>query len=122
MTNLLLLTGFDWLGFLHGPSLSVAHIEFAETQSDLQNFSCYGDFGRRIGQNFGRNYCKILAGNVPDWHYFSRKSDMRRSGRLIAFSGHGHDSFGEQALAAGFDAYLVKPVDADQLRRMLIED
>lgn len=44
------------------------------------------------------------------------------AGRMIALSGYGHDNFGEQALAAGFDAYLVKPIDADQLRRMLAED
>jgi len=44
------------------------------------------------------------------------------AGRMIALSGYGHDNFAEQALAAGFDAYLVKPVDADQLRRMLAED
>lgn len=44
------------------------------------------------------------------------------AGRMIALSGYGHDNFGEQALAAGFDAYLVKPINADQLRRILAED
>ncbi|HSG23222.1 MAG TPA: ATP-binding protein, partial [Azonexus sp.] len=44
------------------------------------------------------------------------------AGRMIALSGYGQDNFGEQALAAGFDAYLVKPINADQLRRMLAED
>jgi signal transduction histidine kinase/CheY-like chemotaxis protein len=44
------------------------------------------------------------------------------AGRMIALSGYGHDNFGEQALAAGFDAYLVKPIDAEQLRRILAED
>ncbi len=44
------------------------------------------------------------------------------AGRMIALSGYGQDNVGEQALAAGFDAYLVKPIDADQLRRMLADD
>lgn len=44
------------------------------------------------------------------------------AGRLIALSGYGQDNDDRNALAAGFDAYLVKPVDADQLRRMLAED
>src|SRR6185369_4925052 len=44
------------------------------------------------------------------------------AGRMIALSGYGNDNFGEQALAAGFDAYMVKPINADQLRRMLAED
>lgn len=43
------------------------------------------------------------------------------AGWMIALSGYGHDNFGAQALAAGFDAYLVKPIDAEQLRRMLVE-
>ncbi len=43
------------------------------------------------------------------------------AGRMVAISGYGYDNYGEQALAAGFDAYLVKPVDADQLRRILAE-
>lgn len=44
------------------------------------------------------------------------------AGRMIALSGYGQDNFAEQALAAGFDAYMVKPINADQLRRMLAED
>lgn len=44
------------------------------------------------------------------------------AGRMIALSGYGHDNYSEQALAAGFDAYLVKPIDADQLRRILAEN
>jgi len=44
------------------------------------------------------------------------------AGRMIALSGYAQDNVGEQALAAGFDAYLVKPVDADQLRRLLADD
>jgi CheY-like chemotaxis protein len=44
------------------------------------------------------------------------------AGKMIAISGYGHDSYCEQAFAAGFDKYLVKPIDLEQLRRMLAED
>ncbi|WP_265942505.1 ATP-binding protein [Dechloromonas sp. A34] len=44
------------------------------------------------------------------------------AGRMIALSGYGQDNFGAQAMAAGFDAYMVKPIDAAELRRMLAED
>lgn len=44
------------------------------------------------------------------------------AGRMIALSGYGQDNFGKQALAAGFDAYLVKPIDTEQLRRILGEN
>ncbi|HXE38935.1 MAG TPA: ATP-binding protein, partial [Azonexus sp.] len=44
------------------------------------------------------------------------------AGRMIALSGYGQDNFAEQAMAAGFDAYMVKPINADELRRMLAAD
>ena len=45
------------------------------------------------------------------------------AGRMIALSGYGqeHDD-AEQALASGFDAHLVKPVDPAALQRLLVED
>jgi CheY-like chemotaxis protein len=39
--------------------------------------------------------------------------------RLIALSGYGRTEDTERAKAAGFDAYLVKPVDFDELERVL---
>ena len=42
-------------------------------------------------------------------------------GRMIALSGYGHEQDRGQALACGFDAYVVKPVEPDQLRRLLAE-
>jgi PAS domain S-box-containing protein len=44
------------------------------------------------------------------------------AGRMIALSGYGQGRDVEQALTSGFDAHLVKPVDPDQLRRMLADD
>lgn len=44
------------------------------------------------------------------------------AGRMIALSGYGQEQGRSQALASGFDAYLVKPVEADELRRLLAED
>jgi signal transduction histidine kinase len=38
------------------------------------------------------------------------------AGRMIALSGYGHERDIANARAAGFDAYLVKPVDRNQLR------
>jgi PAS domain S-box-containing protein len=43
------------------------------------------------------------------------------SGRMIAVSGYGQGRDIEQAMKSGFDAHLVKPVDASQLSRILAE-
>ena len=44
------------------------------------------------------------------------------AGRMIALSGYGAERDAQEALVAGFDAYLVKPVDSDQLRASLSAD
>ncbi|HWP11948.1 MAG TPA: ATP-binding protein [Ramlibacter sp.] len=44
------------------------------------------------------------------------------SGRMIALSGYGAERDAKAALVAGFDAYLVKPVDRNQLRATLSSD
>jgi PAS domain S-box-containing protein len=44
------------------------------------------------------------------------------AGRMIALSGYGHERDIANALVAGFDAYLVKPVDRVQLRASLSAD
>ena len=44
------------------------------------------------------------------------------AGRMIAMSGYGAERDAREALVAGFDAYLVKPVDRDQLRASLSTD
>jgi signal transduction histidine kinase/CheY-like chemotaxis protein len=41
------------------------------------------------------------------------------AGRMVALSGYGHERDVASAMAAGFDAYLVKPVDHLQLRASL---
>jgi CheY-like chemotaxis protein len=42
--------------------------------------------------------------------------------RLIALSGYGQDNDRERATAAGFDAYLVKPISIDALLALLSDD
>ncbi|MCW7536307.1 ATP-binding protein [Aquabacterium sp. A7-Y] len=44
-----------------------------------------------------------------------------RSTRLVALSGYGQPQDVERALAAGFDAHLVKPIDLGELQRFLAE-
>jgi signal transduction histidine kinase len=44
------------------------------------------------------------------------------AGRLIALSGYGAERDAQEALVAGFDAYLVKPVDRHQLRASLSDE
>lgn len=44
------------------------------------------------------------------------------AGRMIAMSGYGAQRDAQEALVAGFDAYLVKPVDREQLRATLSAD
>jgi PAS domain S-box-containing protein len=44
------------------------------------------------------------------------------AGRMIALSGYGAERDAQEALVAGFDAYLVKPVDREQLRASLSAD
>jgi DNA-binding response OmpR family regulator len=44
------------------------------------------------------------------------------AGRLIALSGYGQERDRNDALMAGFDGYLVKPVDRAQLRASLSAD
>ncbi len=43
------------------------------------------------------------------------------AGKMIALSGYGHEQDRGRALASGFDAYFVKPLEPDQLRRVLAE-
>lgn len=41
------------------------------------------------------------------------------AGRMVALSGYGQDSDVKQGLASGFDAYILKPIDAQKLRDLL---
>jgi len=45
----------------------------------------------------------------------------KASTRLVAMSGFGQPEDRARALQAGFDAHLVKPVEVDELRRLLVE-
>ncbi len=46
----------------------------------------------------------------------------RESTRLVAMSGFGQPEDRARALQAGFDAHLVKPVEPDELRKLLVQD
>jgi CheY-like chemotaxis protein len=48
-----------------------------------------------------------------------RESPVLRSSRLVAVTGYGQEADRERALAAGFDGFVVKPVDEIALDRLL---
>jgi len=48
-----------------------------------------------------------------------REIGAGRRTKIVALTGYGHEQDNEQAKAAGFSAYLVKPVDADQLTALV---
>ena len=50
-----------------------------------------------------------------------RDGDGGRHTKIVALTGYGQEQDNEQAKAAGFSAYLVKPVDADQLTALVNE-
>jgi two-component system CheB/CheR fusion protein len=49
----------------------------------------------------------------------SRDDSWAREVKLVALTGYGRDSDREQALEAGFDCHLVKPIDPDILAKTL---
>ena len=49
----------------------------------------------------------------------SRDGSWAKEVKLVALTGYGRDSDREQALEAGFDCHLVKPIDPDVLARTL---
>ena len=48
-----------------------------------------------------------------------RRLRDRRLVRLIALSGHGHDTDVARSKAAGFEHHLIKPVDLDMIKTIL---
>jgi CheY-like chemotaxis protein len=50
-----------------------------------------------------------------------RETGSGRHAKIVALTGYGQEQDNEQAKAAGFSAYLVKPVDADQLTALVNE-
>jgi CheY-like chemotaxis protein len=50
-----------------------------------------------------------------------RESAAGRHAKIVALTGYGQEQDNEQAKAAGFSAYLVKPVDADELTALVNE-
>ena len=50
-----------------------------------------------------------------------REDPAGRGLRVVALTGYGLLEDRERALAAGFDAHIVKPVDLDKLRAILAE-
>jgi CheY-like chemotaxis protein len=50
-----------------------------------------------------------------------RKSPRNKDVYLIALTGYGQQADREEALRAGFDEHLVKPVTLSTLKRLLVE-
>jgi len=66
--------------------------------------------------------CDIELPGEMDGHDIAhafRSDPELSSATLIAVSGHGETNAQQRALDAGFDAYLIKPVDIGELRRLL---
>jgi CheY-like chemotaxis protein len=63
-----------------------------------------------------------LSGYEVARHIRSSASDWAKGVRLVALTGYGRDTDREQALAAGFDTHLVKPIDPDVLADVLQRD
>lgn len=66
-------------------------------------------------------FCDI---GLPGRDGFEVARDLRalpetRSALLVALTGYGHDEDRQRASQAGFDGFLVKPVDHDALQKML---
>jgi len=60
-----------------------------------------------------------------DGYQVARRIREHPNGRamlLLALTGYGVPSADEQSAKAGFDRYLIKPVDPDMLMRLLSED
>lgn len=71
-------------------------------------------------------HCAVLDLSMPCMNGFEVASRVRKIGlssqiiRLIALTAHGYKMSQRKALDAGFDLFLVKPVDSESLR-MAIE-
>jgi CheY-like chemotaxis protein len=65
----------------------------------------------------------LLDVGLPGLDGFAIARELRqRNGhnlRIIGISGYGHKEYQDIGKEAGFDAYLVKPVDHDELERLL---
>jgi CheY-like chemotaxis protein len=66
----------------------------------------------------------LLDVGLPGMDGFSVAREIReRQGgtpiRIIAISGYGHAEYQTMGKEAGFDAYLVKPIDHEELDRLL---
>lgn len=66
----------------------------------------------------------LLDVGLPEMDGFAIARELRRRGcnsylRIIGISGYGHQEYQDLGKKAGFDAYLVKPVDHDELERLL---
>jgi CheY-like chemotaxis protein len=48
-----------------------------------------------------------------------RRDPDTRAARLIAISAYGMDEYRQRSLAAGFDLFMPKPIDLEQLRQLL---
>lgn len=69
----------------------------------------------------------VLDIGLPDMTGYELASRLRGRGAsaratFVALTGYGQQHSRDQAIAAGFDEYLVKPADIDRLLRWLADD
>ena len=65
-----------------------------------------------------------IAGEIEDKMLEAGARTLRRdpaiaSARLIAISAYGMDDYRQRSLEAGFDLFMPKPIDLEQLQRLL---
>ena len=78
-----------------------------------------------LSSSFGRKWCCVIWG-LPGIDGYEVARRLRQCSELseihlISTSGYGQKEDKQRALAAGFDAHLVEPIDFRELQRLLSE-
>jgi DNA-binding response OmpR family regulator len=82
-----------------------------------------GQAALAIAQEF-RPQAVLLDIGLPGMNGFEvakRSRGAGYAGMLVALTGYGQGTDIKRSLQAGFDAHLVKPLDAERLRRLLVD-
>jgi two-component system, sensor histidine kinase len=117
------------------PAGSMAHILIVEDSEDSRDalrilleleghhvtVACSGEEGVRMAAAAPPDWALIDIG-LPDIDGYETARRIRREGRavrLVALTGHNRPEDRQQALAAGFDAHVAKPVDPARIVAIL---